>query len=196
MKRFSFALAALLAAAPAFATEYKFDQAHSQANFAVKHMMVSTVRGQFKIQDSSINYDAAAPANSTVSVTLDASSINTGQEKRDGHLKSPDFFDVAKFPTITFKSTKVEKSGEGLKVTGDLTMHGITKPVTFDVEGPAVAGKNPWGQAVLGASASAKINREDFGLTWNKALESGGVLVGKEVTIEFSGELNPAQAGK
>jgi polyisoprenoid-binding protein YceI len=119
-----------------------------------------------------------------VEVTIDAASINTRDAQRDGHLKSPDFFDVEKFPTLSFKSTRVENTGRGeLAVSGDLTIHGVTRNVVFTVEGPTPATKDPWGNTRVGSSATTKINRKDFGLTWNAALETGGILVGEEVTL-------------
>ena len=186
------ALAALLAAPAAFAAEYHVDPSHASAGFYVKHMMVSKVHGALNIKSGTIEYDEKAPEKTTVEVTIDAASIKTGDDKRDGHLKSPDFFDVAKFPTITFKSTKVESAGEGkLKVTGNLTMHGVTKPITLDVEGPTAAVKSPWGNMVRAVSATGTVNREEFGLSWNKALEAGGVVVGKEVTLDLNAEISP-----
>ncbi len=131
---------------------------------------------------------------STVEATIDATSINTNEPKRDEHLRSPDFFDTAKYPTITFKSTKVEKAGSNLKVTGDLTMHGVTKPVVLDVDGSTAEAKDPWGNTKRGGVATTKINRKDFGLGWNKALEAGGVVVGEEVSITLDLELNKKQA--
>jgi len=137
-----------------------------------------------------VNLDDKTPTKSTIELTIDASTIDTHEPKRDGHLKSPDFFDVAKYPTITFKSTKIEKSGKGkFKVTGDLTMHGVTKPVTLMVEGPSPAVKNPFGGMSSGASASGKINRKDWGLTWNVALETGGLLVSEEVKLALEVEV-------
>jgi polyisoprenoid-binding protein YceI len=188
----AWAIAATLAVgAGAHAGEWQIDPAHTTAQFSVKHMMVATVRGQFQKVTGTINLDDKDATHSTIEVTIDAASIDTREPKRDGHLKSPDFFDVAKFPNITFKSTKIERSGKDLyKVTGDLTMHGVTHPVTLTVEGPTAPLKNPWGQQVRGVSASGKINRKDWGLTWNKALEAGGVLVGEEVTLQIDAELD------
>ena len=179
--------AAEVKAAP---TVWEIDGAHSAATFAVRHMMVSNVRGEFGKVSGSVTVPGADFTKATVEATIDAGSINTRNEKRDGHLKSPDFFDVAKFPTLTFKSKKIERSGAGHKMTGDLTIRGVTKEVVFDVEGPSAEAKNPWGVVVVGASATAKINRKEFGLNWNKALEAGGVVVGEEVTITLDIELN------
>jgi polyisoprenoid-binding protein YceI len=190
------AVAALVLAAPsaAFATEYVIDSAHSGASFAVKHLMVSNVRGTFSNVTGTVNYDEKDVTKSTVEATIDAKTIDTDEPKRDEHLRSPDFFDTEKHPTITFKSTKVEPASEGmLKVTGNLTMHGVTKPVVMDVEGLTQEVKDPWGNSKRGATATTKINRKDFGLTWNKALEAGGVAVGDEVKITLDVELNKKQ---
>ncbi len=177
--------------APARAGVWEIDSAHSSTEFSVKHMMVSTAKGRFDKVTGTVNLDDKNPTKSTVELSIDASTIDTHEPKRDGHLKSPDFFDVGKFPTITFKSTKIEKSGKAkFKVTGDLTMHGVTKPVTLAVEGPTPGMKNPFGSISSGVSATGKINRKDWGLTWNKPLEAaGGVLVGDEVTINVDLEL-------
>ena len=193
-----FAAAALFASSAAFAEKpaatgastWEIDSAHSSAQFSVRHLMVSNVRGEFGKVTGTVVYDGKDIGKSTVEATIDASTISTRDEKRDGHLKSPDFFDVAKYPTITFKSTKVEKAGKDkLKVIGDLTIHGVTKQATLNVDGPSAAQKDPWGNEKSGAEATTKINRKDFGLTWNKALESGGVVVGEEVTITLDVEL-------
>jgi polyisoprenoid-binding protein YceI len=188
------AAAALLfaTAAPAFAADYQIDPSHSTAGFAVKHMMISTVRGNFQKVAGNVTLDDADVTKSIVDVTIDAASIDTREPKRDAHLKSPDFFDVTKFPTITFKSTKIEKLGKDkLKVIGELTMHGQTHPVTLTVEGPTAAMKTPWGGTARGVSATGKLNRKEWGLNWNKALEAGGVLVGEEVTLQIDAELAP-----
>lgn len=189
----SLAIAITLAAAPALvhAAEYEIDPAHSSASFTVKHMMVSNVRGEFRKVEGKASWSRPDLSDASVDVTIDASSIDTRDAKRDAHLKSADFFDVQKFPTLTFKSKKVEKGKEAGHVTlvGDLTIHGVTKQVAFDVTGPSPEMKAPWGQIRVGAEARAKINRKDFGLTWNKALEAGGVLVGDDVNIDFAVEL-------
>jgi polyisoprenoid-binding protein YceI len=180
------ASAALLAPAAGFAAELEIDPSHSSASFTVKHMMISNVRGEFQKVSGTFNYDEKDVTKSTVVATIDATSIDTREPKRDEHLKSPDFFDVAKYPKITFKSKKVAKAGNGkLKVTGDLTMHGVTKQVVLDVEGPTQPVKDPWGNMKIGATASTTLNRKDFGLNWNQALEAGGVLVGEEVKINL-----------
>lgn len=173
------------------AAEYEIDGSHSSAQFAVRHMMVSNVRGEFEKVSGTLNLNEKDVTRSTVEATIDATTINTRDAKRDEHLKSADFFDVQKYPTITFKSTKVEKAGKGkLKVTGNLTLRGVTKPVVLDVEGPTAPVKDPWGNTKIGASATTRINRQEFGLKWNKALEAGGVLVGDDVKIALDLELN------
>ncbi len=185
-------VAALVLASPsmAFAAEYVIDSAHSAAQFSVKHMMVSNVRGAFSKVTGTANIDEKDMTKSTVEAVIDATTVNTNEPKRDEHLRSADFFDTAKYPTITFKSTKVEKAGENFKVTGNLTMHGVTKPVVLDVEGFTTEAKDPWGNTKRGGTATTKINRKDFGLGWNSVLETGGVAVGEEVAITLDLELN------
>lgn len=187
----SFCLAISIAA-PVFAqaTDWQIDASHSAAQFSVRHMMVSTVRGHFAKMAGSAKFDPKNPAASSIEVTVDAASIDTRNAKRDAHLRSADFFDVEKFPTITFKSKRVEPAGTGrLKLTGDLTMHGVTREVTFDVEGPSAELKDARGGARVGATATAKISRKDFGMTWNRAIEAGGVTVSDEVQITVDVEL-------
>jgi polyisoprenoid-binding protein YceI len=165
---------------------YQIDPAHSSAHFTVRHMMVTNVHGGFKKVTGSVTYDPQNPAASTIQAEIDASSINTNDDQRDAHLRSGDFLDVEKFPTITFRSTSVEPSGDDeVKITGDLTIHGVTRPVVLKVEGPAPEGKDPWGNTRTGATATTKIKRSDFGLTWNAALETGGILVGDDLKIEL-----------
>ncbi|HET9597901.1 MAG TPA: YceI family protein [Anaeromyxobacteraceae bacterium] len=179
-------LASVLALVPAFAlaapTTFKVDPSHSQVGFAVKHLVISTVRGQFAKYEGKVAFDDADPTKSTVEANIDVASIDTRVADRDTHLKSADFFDVAKYPTMTFKSTKVAKAGQDkLQVTGDLTLHGVTKPVVLEVStSPEVKGM--FGETRRAFAASTKINRKDFGLTWNKAVEAGPA-VGDEVTI-------------
>ncbi|WP_224364121.1 YceI family protein [Hyalangium versicolor] len=178
------AVAALALPSLALASTWDADPAHSTSTFTVKHMMITNVTGAFGKTEATINVDDKDITKSTVTATIDASTIDTREPKRDAHLKSPDFFDVEKFPSITFKSKKVEKAGEGkLKVTGDLTLHGVTKEVALDVTGPTSEVKDPWGNTRSGVTASTKLNRKDFGLNWNKTLETGGVLVGDEVSV-------------
>ena len=171
------------AATPQAAT-WKLDPAHSVAEFKVKHMMITNVKGQFTGVTGSLTLDPNDITKSTVDATIDATSINTREPQRDGHLKSPDFFDVEQFPTLSFQSTGIKRTGDDeLAVTGNLTIHGVTHPVVFAVEGPTPPAKDPWGGTRIGLSAVTKINRKDFGLTWNAALETGGILVGEDVTI-------------
>jgi len=167
-------------------TTYKIDPAHSTAHVVARHMMITNVRGAFNNIEGTVTWDSANPQQSAVEATIDATTISTGVTDRDNHLKSADFLDVAKFPVITFKSTSVSVEGEGeAKVVGELTIHGVTKPVVLKVEGPTSEGKDPWGNTRIGASATTKIKRSDFGLTWNAALETGGVLVGDDLKIEI-----------
>lgn len=183
-------LASVASAGLARASAWDIDSSHSSAQFSIKHLMVSNVRGEFSKLTGTLNLDDKDITKSSVDVSIDANTISTREAKRDAHLKSPDFFDTAKFPTLTFKSKKVEKAGEGkLKVTGDLTIHGVTKEVVLSVDGPTPEIKDPFGGVRRGATATAKINRKDFGLNWNKALEAGGVLVGEEVNITLDVEL-------
>ena len=170
-------------------TTWQIDTAHSAAEFAVRHMMISTVKGHFAEVSGTVVIDEANPGASTVTVSIPVASIDTRDPKRDAHLKSADFFDAEKFPTITFVSTRVIGSIAGeSKLVGNLTMHGVTREVTLDVEA-AGRGKDPWGGQVAGFSARTKINRKDFGLEWNVALETGGVLVGEEVKISLEVEV-------
>jgi polyisoprenoid-binding protein YceI len=165
---------------------YKIDPAHSSAHFVVRHMMITNVRGSFSNVQGTVVYDSANPTLSTVEAVIDTGTINTQEPARDTHLKSADFLDVEKFPTITFKSRGVEFEGEGeLKLLGELKIHGVTKLVTLKVEGPTAEGKDPWGNARIGASATTKIKRSEFGLTYNAALETGGILIGDDVKIEI-----------
>ena len=168
---------------------WNIDPVHTVAEFKVKHMMVSNVKGQFTAVQGALTLNEKSLTDSHVEVTIDAASINTREPQRDAHLKSADFFDVEKFPTLSFKSTRVGRVADGeLSVAGDLTLHGVTRPVVFTVEGPTPPVKDPWGNTRIGVSATTKINRKDFGLTWNAALETGGILVGEEVTITLEVE--------
>lgn len=176
---------AILAAVPALAADtYKIDGAHTQSTFAVKHLLISTVRGDFGKTEGVVVIDDADHSRSTVQATIDVASVNTREEKRDTHLKSPDFFDVAKFPSITFKSTKVEKAGEGHKVTGDLTIKGVTRSVVLAVSGPTAEVKDPYGNAKRGISATTKINRKDFGVSYGP-----NAVVSDEVSIIIDAEI-------
>jgi len=177
-------MTASTATAPAVITTWNIDPAHSSAEFKVKHMMISNVKGAFKGISGVLKLNEADPARSSIEAAIPVASLSTGDEQRDGHLKSPDFFDADKFPTFTFKSSEVERTEPGEHaVVGELTLHGVTRAVSFAVEGPSAPGKDPWGNTRIGLSATARINRKDFGLTWNSALETGGVLVGEDVAI-------------
>ena len=164
-------------------SKYQIDPSHSTANFSVRHMMMAKVHGGFEKMTGTLDFDPQNPSKASVEIVIDAASISTRDSARDTHLKSADFFDIEKYPTLNFKSTKVEGSGSDLKVVGDLTIHGVTKQVTLEVEGPSEEIKDPWGNLKIGASATTKIKRKDFGLTWNAALEAGGVLVGDDISI-------------
>jgi polyisoprenoid-binding protein YceI len=185
-------LGLILLALPAAAqvASWKIDSAHSAANFSVRHMMVSTVRGTFGKLTGTVQFDPKDLTKTVVETTIDVTTVNTNEPKRDAHLKSPDFFDVEKFPTMTFKSKSVKPVSPGkLKMTGDLTIHGTTREVTWDVEGPSPELNT--GRAIKsGASATTKISRKDFGIVWNRAIEAGGVAVGDEVSITVDVELD------
>jgi len=165
-------------------TTWNLDPVHSVAEFKVRHMMIANVKGQFTGLSGKLTLDERDMTNSRVEASIDASSVHTRDAQRDGHLKSADFFDVEKYPALAFRSTNIQRTGEDeLAVTGDLTIHGVTRPVVFMVEGPTPPNKDPWGNTRVGLSGTAKISRKDFGLTWNAALETGGWLVGDEITI-------------
>ena len=169
---------------------YVIDPIHSTAGFKVRHLMVSNVRGEFSGVAGTVVFDAQEPANSKVEAAIDATTIQTRDNQRDQHLKSADFFDVEKFPKITFISKKVAPIGDGeWSVVGDLTLHGVTREVALDVEGPTPEVKDPWGNIKIGASATTKLDRRDFGLVFNVTLDAGGVMVGDEVAIELELEL-------
>jgi polyisoprenoid-binding protein YceI len=171
-------------------TQWQIDPAHSAAHFSVRHLMISNVRGEFSKVSGNAVLDLSDPTKSTVEVTADAASIVTREPQRDEHLRSVDFLDVANYPAITFRSKRITAAGPGrYKVTGDLMIRGVTREVTFDVEGPVPAIKDPMGNVRTGISATAKINRKDFGLVWNMLTEAGGVVVGDEVSITFEAEL-------
>jgi polyisoprenoid-binding protein YceI len=167
---------------------WNIDHTHTNAEFVVRHMMITNVRGKFTDVSGTIDFDPANPAAASVDATISVASITTGVTDRDNHLRSPDFFDVENYPSITFKSTRVESTGENnARLIGDLTIRNVTREVALEVEFLG-QNKNPWGMTVAGFEASTKINREDFGLTWNVALETGGVLVGKDIKIELAVE--------
>jgi len=170
-------------------TTWNIDPAHSAAEFKVKHMMISNVKGQFAKITGALTLDEVELSNSRVDALIEAASIETRDAQRDAHLKSEDFLHVEKFPTLSFKSTRISFVRDGeLAVEGDLTIRGVTRKVVFSVEGPTPPTRDPWGNTRVAVSASTKINRKDFGLTWNAALETGGILVGDEVTITLDAE--------
>jgi len=197
MKRLMLALAAvtaLLLPVVAPAAVWNIDPDHSSVAFKVRHLMVSNVKGSFSKFAGTVELDEQDLTRSKVAVTIDTASIGTNVQKRDDHLRSADFFDVAVYPVMTFVSKKMAETGAGrLAITGDLTLHGVTREVVLDVEGPSPAGKDPWGGLRRGATASAKLNRKDFGLGWNQILEAGGVAVGEEVDISLEVELVKVQ---
>jgi polyisoprenoid-binding protein YceI len=193
-------LAAVLALPAGAATsEWKIDPQHSSAQFSVRHMAISTVRGAFSKVNGSILLDDTDITKSSVDVTIDVSTVDTREPDRDKDLRSDKFFDVAHFPTMTFKSKKVEQVAPGrLKVTGDLTIRGTTKVVVLDVEGPTLPVKDPWGNVRAAVTATSKINRQDFGVKWNATLDNGGVVVGDDVNITIDAEMikqAPAKSG-
>ena len=168
---------------------WNIDPAHATAEFKVKHMMIANVKGHFSKVTGVLNHAEGDPTKSSIEATIEAGSIETREPQRDAHLKSEDFLHVEKFPTLSFKSTDIKVAGDGeLKVQGDLTIRGVTRKVTFSVEGPTPPAKDPWGNARIAVSATTKINRKDFGLVWNAALETGGILVGDDVTITLDVE--------
>lgn len=187
VRNIAFVLAAL--ALPALAADYGIDSMHSAAQFSVRHLMVSNVRGEFSKVTGKVVYDDAKPTATTVEASIDVSTISTREPQRDTHLKSPDFFDVAKYPEFAFRSTSVKKTAQGLDVTGNLTIHGVSKPVVLHVSGITKEIKDPFGMLRRGATATTVINRKDFGMVWNKTLDGGGVMVGDDVTITLDIEV-------
>src|ERR1039458_9547290 len=170
-------------------TQWQIDPAHSAAYFSVRHLMISNVRGEFSKLSGSVLLDPADLTRSTVEVSLETASVSTREPQRDEHLRSADFFDVANYPAMTFRSKQIAAAGpEHFKLTGDLTIRGVTKEVTFDVEGPTPSVKDPWANVRVGVAATAKISRKDFGLVWNALIEGGGVVVGDEVSITIAAE--------
>jgi polyisoprenoid-binding protein YceI len=170
-------------------TTWAIDAAHAEVGFSVRHLMISTVRGRFGAVTGTVTLDENAPTKAEVDVTIDVTSIDTRQEQRDAHLRSPDFFDVAEYPTMRFVSSRLvgDPAGE-FKLIGDLTIRGVTRPVTLEMTAEG-RGKDPWGGERAGFSAKAKIQRSDFGLTWNQMLEAGGVAVSDEVKISIDAEV-------
>ena len=189
MVRRMLAVSAVAFSAPVLAATWQIDPAHSNVSFSVRHMMVSNVRGEFTKVSGTVEGDEKTPAQAVITATIDATSINTREAKRDDHLKSPDFLDVAKYPTITFKSKKIEPSGTGqFKVTGDLTLHGVTREVVLDVSDVTPPIKDPMGKTRAGAHATTKVDRKDFGINWSKTMDGGGLLVGNDVDISIDVE--------
>jgi polyisoprenoid-binding protein YceI len=168
---------------------FALDASHSHVGFAVRHMMISNVRGEFQKLAGTVSYDPARPEATAIDVKIEVASVNTRDEKRDAHLKSADFFDAENFPYLTFTSKSARRRKDGLELTGELTIHGTTREVTLAVEDITPEHADPWGNRRVGASARTKIRRSDFGMQWNAALEAGGVLVGDEVSIELEVEL-------
>jgi polyisoprenoid-binding protein YceI len=204
MKTLLTVLAAAWIAAPAFAADYTVDASHSSVGFGIKHL-VGKVKGEFTDKEGTFSFDPAKPTDATGKFTVKMASVSTNNAKRDEHLKSGDFFDVQKFPEMTLDKVKV-KPGKGkdkYKLTGDLTLHGVTKPVSFDLEFTGLA-KDPWGNMRAGFSAEGKINRKDFGIVWNKSLDAGGLMLGEDVSIELQieatqnkpADAKPADAAK
>jgi polyisoprenoid-binding protein YceI len=188
----TFALAALtfIGTAAAQAATFEIDPVHTTVQFAVRHMMVSNVRGTFGKVSGTVNLDETDPAKSSVQATIDATSLDTREPKRDAHVKSADFLDVDKYPTITFKSKRVTKvADDKYQAVGDLTIHGVTKEVVLDVDGSPRTVTDPMGMVRVGGTARTKINRKDFGITWSKSLDGGGVMVGDDIDITIDVEL-------
>jgi polyisoprenoid-binding protein YceI len=170
-------------------TTWGIDTAHSHVGFAIKHLMIATVRGSFTKVTGTVTVDERDPTSASIDITIPTASVTTGDEKRDGHLRSPDFFDVERYPAMTFRSTRVQKaSGDTFRVVGDLTIRDVTREVALDVDVLGRA-KDPWGQEHAAFEAKTKVNRFDYGLTWNAALEAGGVLVGDDVKISIEAQL-------
>lgn len=185
--------ASLLAPALSRATTWNIDPAHTSSAFSVKHMMISNVKGQFGSTTGTVELDDKDLTKSSVNVSIDSATIDTGNKDRDTDVKSDKFFDVAKYPAITFKSTKIAKKGKDhYTVTGDLTMHGVTKPVVLDVDNLSGEQKDPWGNIRRAVHATGKVNRQDYGVSWNAKLDGGGVVVGDEVSLDINAEMTKA----
>ena len=190
MKHAVFITLSLAAATVVSAANYTIDTAHTSAGFKVRHLMISNVKGEFTKTTGTVSFDPKNLAASSVDATVDVNTISTREPKRDAHLKSPDFFDGAKYPAMTFKSTKFEAAGPGkYKVTGNLTLHGVTKPVVLDLTNVTPETKGMQGELRIGGQATTRINRKDFGLTWSKTMDGGGAVVGDEVDIVLDLEL-------
>lgn len=181
-------LACSMGVAAAQGSEWKIDPAHSEADFAIKHMAISTVHGSFRGVTGTVRFDPAAPDKSGVEASIDMKTVSTGVEKRDEHLRGTDFFDVEKFPTMTFKSTSVAKSGDHYDVKGDLTLHGVTKPVVLQLETPGKAQVAMDKKSHRGFTATTSLNRKDFGLVWNRPISGGDMMLGDDIKIELNVE--------
>jgi polyisoprenoid-binding protein YceI len=185
----TYALLLSALALPALAADYDIDSAHSAAQFSVRHLMVSNVRGSFKKLTGKVVFDESNPSATVVQASIDVSTVDTGEPARDTHLKSPDFFDLAKFPTMTFVSRSASRTSQGVDLSGDLTLHGVTKAVVLHVSDITKEIKDPRGMLRIGATATTVINRQDFGMVWNHNLDGGGVVVGNDVTITIDIEV-------
>jgi polyisoprenoid-binding protein YceI len=185
----TYALLLSALALPALAADYDIDSAHSAAQFSVRHLMVSNVRGSFKKLTGKVVFDESNPSATVVQASIDVSTVDTGEPARDTHLKSPDFFDLAKFPSMTFVSKSASKTSQGIDLSGDLTLHGVTKAVVLHVSDITKEIKDPRGMLRIGATATTVINRQDFGMVWNHNLDGGGVVVGNDVTITIDIEV-------
>lgn len=195
MKNLFLAILALAVTPLAQAASYTIDPSHTHVQFSIRHLMVSNVKGEFSKLKGTVDFDPTKPEEMKIDVQIDATSINTRDSKRDDHLKSADFFDVTKFPSLTFKSKKIASVGDGkLRIVGDLSLRGVSKEVVLDVDSISAEIKDPWGNLRIGASATAKINRKDFGMTWNKIIEAGGLAVGEEVSITIDVEITRPSA--
>lgn len=193
MKKIVLGLLITAAASMSFAANYTLDPAHSEVGFSVRHLMISNVKGKFNKYDGKFVFDEKTGKLSGVEVNIDPKSIDTNDDKRDEHLRSPDFFDTAKYSKITFKGDKVEsKDGKPVKITGTLTMRGVTKPVTLDIDYRGTI-TDPWGNEKIGFGLTGKINRKDWGVSWNKALDKGGVTVGDDVAVNIEAEATKAK---
>ena len=185
----TYALLLSALALPALAADYDIDSAHSAAQFSVRHLMVSNIRGSFKKLTGKVVFDESNPSATVVQASIDVSTVDTGEPARDTHLKSPDFFDLAKFPTMTFVSRSAIRTSQGVDLSGDLTLHGVTKAVVLHVSDITKEIKDPRGMLRIGATATTVINRQDFGMVWNHNLDGGGVVVGNDVTITIDIEV-------
>ncbi|MGD0000903.1 MAG: YceI family protein [Bryobacteraceae bacterium] len=185
----TYALLLSALALPALAADFDIDSAHSAAQFSVRHLMVSNVRGSFKKLTGKVVFDESNPSATVVQASIDVSTVDTGEPARDTHLKSPDFFDLAKFPTMTFVSRSASRTSQGVDLSGDLTLHGVTKAVVLHVSDITKEIKDPRGMLRIGATATTVINRQDFGMVWNHNLDGGGVVVGNDVTITIDIEV-------